>query len=189
VAGETGLRSGRTIRSADPPDPAALAALIADLEPSLPRVRHVRDAAYLAWRLRNPLADYQVLVAEGDGLDGYLLGHRTRVDRADGPTPTTIMDCEARSDAVWADLVAAALHRLPGGEVLMWARDLPPARRALLTELGMAMRAPQGRLTTDMQLPNLMVRSVCATAPQSAFAVLGRPEAWDLRSICGRSWR
>ena len=113
----------------------AMAGLVAG-QPSPKRVRHVRDAEYFTWRAQNPLAHYYYLLARRDGeLRGYLVAHRTRVDALDGETPTTIVECEAADDDVWADLVSTSLRVLPGSVVLLWVRDLGAGRNAHLDAL------------------------------------------------------
>ncbi|MDR3509382.1 MAG: GNAT family N-acetyltransferase [Caulobacteraceae bacterium] len=184
-----GKRSGLQLRCVDSPSPKALAQVIARVTSGGPRARHVRDATYLSWRLKNPLARYYLLTAQGDGLEGYLLGHRTLVDGIEGETPTTIMDCEAASDSVWLDLAEAALTNLPGREIMIWARDMSATRRAVLADLGMMFRAPKGRLTADMNLPNLIMCRTRAQAHDPVIEDLSKPDHWDLGCICGRSWR
>jgi hypothetical protein len=188
-----GSRSGIAIlptQTAHPSSLAAMAALVAQL-PLGNGVRHVRDTQYLTWRYQNPLAHYFYLAAGLQELDGYLVAHCSRVDPdAQGrPTPTTIIDCEATSDEVWIDLLEVALSLLPGSVVLMWARDVSPGRLAGLGPVGFELDEPTGRLTRDVHLPNLLVHSMGILAESSPFAKLDMPSAWDLRAVCGRSWR
>src|ERR1019366_5118132 len=84
-----GPRSGLHLKFADTMSPVAVADVIAKAQPT-DRVRHVRDATYLEWRFRNPLARYYHLSAGGDAMAGYLLAHRTLVDDLLVDTPTTI---------------------------------------------------------------------------------------------------
>ncbi|WP_159787001.1 GNAT family N-acetyltransferase [Streptomyces sp. NHF165] len=182
-----GAASGLTLHPL--PDVAAetMAGLVARL-PGGPGPRPVRDAAYFRWRAANPLARYFHLVA-GDGpVEGYLIGHRSGVDTDDGETPTTIVDCEATSDAVFADLVETALAWLPGAQVLMWTRDLPARRVAALRALGAELDAPTGQFTRDMYLPSLMVRATGAEPPP-ALRGIDSPEGWNLSGVSGRAWR
>lgn len=184
----SGPRSGRLIAQPSSIDLDAVARLIAQSEDST-RVRHVRDVEYLKWRLENPLAHYYYFTAFDQEMVGYLLAHRTRVDAVDGMTPTTIMDCEAVADDVWADLVAMALAALPGRDIVMWIRDLSPARIEITTELGMSIRQPTGRITLDAELPNLIIRQTGSAIRHAAIGRLDARSLWDLRSVCGRSWR
>ncbi|MFE9004576.1 GNAT family N-acetyltransferase [Streptomyces sp. NPDC007875] len=182
-----GARSGLTIRPPAAVDAEAMAGLVARL-PGGEGPRPVRDAAYFRWRAANPLARYFHLVA-GDGpIEGYLIGHRSGVDTDDGETPTTIVDCEATSDEVFADLVEAALAWLPGAEVLMWVRDLPAVRVAALRALGAELDEPTGLFTRDMYLPSLMIRATGAEMPP-ALSDIDRPDGWNLSGVSGRAWR
>lgn len=186
-ASPNGRRSGALLRASRVVDPEAVAGLIARVEP-VDRVRHVRDRTYLEWRVRNPLADYRQLTAGEADIQGCLIAHRARVDSADA-TPTTITDCEALTDEVWGDLIEEALACLPGGEIVIWARDLTPARLALLAGLGVTVQHPTQRLTANVGFPNLLVCRTGVPFRSSMLAELATPSVWDLRSICGRSWR
>lgn len=153
------------------------------------RVRHIRNSEYLAWRYSNPLAQYFYLAAGERELEGYLVAHRSRVDKDDGPTPTTIIDCDANSHLLWADLFEVAMRLLPGGVILTWTRDLSADKLATLARLGFEFDEPSGRVTRDWHLPNLMVRQTAHVASTSPFARLATSPAWDLRGVCGRCWR
>lgn len=185
LAPRIGVHSGAAITIDDCPVPGDLV-LATGQVPVTARIVHVRDETFMKWRLANPLARHWSLRAGPAGQLGYLLAHRTTTDPAAGETPTTILDCEAGDDLVWADLLATALEFLPGREVLLWTRDLTPPRRALIEALGMEHRVPSGRLTADTGFPNLLVRATGAAAPALG---LDDPVAWDLRAVCGRSWR
>ena len=168
---------------------AGMAALVAQL-PAGNRVRHVRDRKYFIWRSRNPLAHYFYLTAGSQKMEGYLVAHRGRVDPNPKmqATPTTITECEAATDDLWMDLLEVALSCLPGSVVLMWARDTSPTRLNELRSVGFELDQPTGRLTQDWHLPNLLVRST-GVPSVSPFANLDASSAWDLRAVCGRSWR
>lgn len=182
-----GPRSGLPLRFLPAHDTSGMAEVVRRL-PADGRLRVDRGEEYFRWRASNPLARYFHLVAGEGTPEGYLIGHRSGVDAEDGGTPTTVVDVEATSDEVFADLVATAYEQLPGWEVLLWTRDLPSERVAVLLELGARLRPPTGRFTSDMFLPNLMVRRTGAPVP-AALAELDRPETWDLRGVCGRAWR
>ncbi|WP_338597085.1 GNAT family N-acetyltransferase [Saccharopolyspora sp. SCSIO 74807] len=184
-------RSGARIRTTATPEADLFREFgaLAERNARATHIRHVRDAEYLSWRARNPLADYFYLTAHSDGLAGYLVGHRTRVDATDGHTPTTIVECEAVDDGVWLDLVEAAAGVLPGTTVLIWTRDIGADQRSSLPSLGFAHDEPSGRLTRDWHLPNLLVRSTGAEVHPDWLTGLHDPSRWDLRAVCGRSWR
>jgi hypothetical protein len=184
-----GPRSGVPIRASRTPDPLSIAALAAEVPLPDGVRRHVRDLEYITWWYGNPLSRYFYLAAgPAEAPCGYLVGHRS-LDPDDHPTPTTILDCEARSDDVWMDLLEVALARLPGSTVLMWARDISPERRGRLGSVGFEVKEPTGQLTRDWQLPSLILRATGALDPSSPLAALDSPSAWDLRAVCGRSWR
>ncbi len=181
--------------------------LTADLWPSIERltveqgrsdrVSHARDVEYLSWRARNPLATYLYVTARRDAaptaggpVEGFLVVHRSRIDPdARGrPTPTSIVDVEATSDVVFRDLLEVTLRRLPAADVHVWTRDLAQRRQDLLLELGFNIDLPTGSLTADRHLPTLLI---CSTGvpPPAGFDELQRPGRWDVRGVCGRSWR
>jgi hypothetical protein len=185
-----GPRSAVPVRFRSTVDPAALGDFAVNPDPG-GRVRHVRDAEYLHWRFSNPLATYYFLTAGERQLHGYLVAHRARLDALDGPTPTTIMECEAQSEEIWLDLIELALSRLAGREVLMWARDLSAPRLSGLQSLGLGLHLPTGRITKDANLPNMLVSSTGTAlgSDSSQLSHLNHPSEWDLRAVCGRSWR
>lgn len=183
-----GSRSGATITplAHGVPEMPALAAKLK----SRGSVRVVRDEQYFRWRNTNPLARYFHLVAESQGTVGYLIAHRTAVDTDDGPTPTTIVECEALDDDVWRDLVEVAVATVPGKVVTMWVRDLAPARERSLESLGFSLTRPSGRLSQDIHLPKLVMRSTGVLDDDSVpLCTLASPEVWDLRGVSGRGWR
>ncbi|WP_437742472.1 GNAT family N-acetyltransferase [Sorangium sp. So ce1504] len=187
--GLQGSRSGVSIRASRAPHPPTIAALAAEVPLPDGVRRHVRDLEYITWWNQNPLARYFYLTAEAEGAPcGYLVGHRS-LDPDDHPTPTTILDCEARSDEIWLDLLEMALTHLPGSTVLLWARDISPGRRHGLGSVGFEVKEPTGQVTRDWQLPSLILRSTGVLDPSSPLAALDSPAAWDLRAVCGRSWR
>ncbi|MGW2048490.1 GNAT family N-acetyltransferase [Streptomyces sp. NPDC001858] len=188
LAARQGSRSGATIRpvAGSTPEMPALASKI----PALGSVRVVRDEEYFRWRGSNPLARYFHLVADADETVGYLIAHRTAVDTDDGPTPTTIVECEAVDDDVWRDLIEAALATMPGKVVTMWLRDLPPSRAHSIDSLGLSPTEPSGRLSQDIHLPKLVMRSTGALDGRSSpLATLDSPSVWDMRGVSGRGWR
>ncbi|MEU1528549.1 GNAT family N-acetyltransferase [Streptomyces fagopyri] len=183
-----GSRSGAVIRSVatSTADMPALASKLA----TDAGVRVVRDERYFRWRGGNPLARYFHLVAESQGTVGYLIAHRTSVDTDDGPTPTTIVECEAVDDDVWNDLVEAALATVPGKVVTMWVRDLSPSRVHGIESLGLSLTEPSGRLSQDIHLPKLVMRSTGVLDGRSSpLATLSSPSVWDMRGVSGRGWR
>lgn len=181
-----GRRTGEAIVASRTVDANAVAAMAARARRSPTTLRHVRDAGYFAWWFANPLARYFFLCSCGGQPRGTLVAHHG-LDRYDAPSPTTILDCEAESDALWLDLVELAVQRLPGTNVRLWLRDLPAERRDRIADVGLTARHPSGRLTRDHDLPNMLLTTT--GAPPSIDLDVRLAESWDLRGICGRSWR
>lgn len=182
-----GTRSQVAIQPTQAPDIAQMATLVAQMTQAN-TIRHVRDAQYLTWRYSNPLARYFYLTAGVEDLQGYLIAHQSLSDPDDSQI-TTIVECEATSDAVWLDLIDGALSLVPGASILIWARDITPSLLAGLQQSNFTVDEPTGRLTHDIHLPNLLVYQTAIVEDWSPFAKLDEPSAWDLRSVCGRSWR
>ncbi|WP_329524859.1 GNAT family N-acetyltransferase [Streptomyces sp. NBC_01462] len=183
-----GSRSGVVIRplATSSPELPKLASRLA----TRGSVRVVRDEEYFGWRAANPLARYFHLVADSNGTVGYLIAHRTSVDTDDGPTPTTIVECEAVDDDIWCDLIEAALATVPGKVVTMWVRDLPPSRIHGIESLGLSLTEPTGRLSQDIHLPKLVMRSTgVLDGHASPLTTLSSPSVWDMRGVSGRGWR
>jgi GNAT superfamily N-acetyltransferase len=183
-----GVRSGVPIRATLEPDVPAMVRVVRGL-PADGRVRVARDAAHFTWRAANPLARYYYLLAGDREPEGYLVAHRSGVDTDDGRTPTTIVECEAGSDDVYADLVLAAHQLLPGRRLIMWTRDMSDAGRAVLAGLGTEVVQPTGRFTRDRPLPNLLVRDTGVDQVPAPLADLVKPDVWDFRGVSGRGWR
>ncbi|MET9498116.1 hypothetical protein [Streptomyces sp. NPDC006552] len=185
-----GARSGLRITASRTPDLNAMTEVVRDV-PDDGRVRVARDASYFAWRAANPLARYFHLVARSEegGAQGYLVAHRSGVDGDDGPTPTTVVECEARTEEAYADLVRAAHETLPGTRVLMWTRDTPEAAAKVLADLGAEFVEPTGRPTRDRPLPGLLIRETGAAPDPAGLPDLIRLDAWDFRGVSGRGWR
>jgi len=81
------------------------------------RIRHVRDETFFAWRFGNPMYDYRFLYIGRERLRGYMVLQRSRFfvqDRA------SIVDWEAESDAIRAELLAAAIEYGRFPELCIW---------------------------------------------------------------------
>jgi hypothetical protein len=162
---------------------------MADLIARLPwdgRIRHVRDARYLGWRFRNPSREYRFLFAEGDRLQGYLVLQRVRSD-LDDLERVSIVDWEATSDQVRADLLAAALNLGRFGHVYAWMAGAGDSTRALLHEHGFA--SDSNRITARHQ--GLLVRRL-GEDPDPAHWRLGSRsllsiDDWDMRMLYSMS--
>lgn len=174
-----GPRSGQPIRRTTTPPFPQMAALTRRLAPQ-GQTHLTNDAASLAWRLRNPLAHFQVLLAGAPGaLEGYLILHAST---GFPDWPHRVVECRAASELLWLDLLEAATACAP--KVELWTRGLSPARQNGLKALGFSWKPLTGRLMRDRNRPNLLVYPTAAT--RSGFE---DPASWDLNGICGRSWR
>jgi GNAT superfamily N-acetyltransferase len=81
------------------------------------RIRHVRDDTFFAWRFANPMYDYRFLYIGRERLRGYLVLQRSSFiigERA------SIVDWEAESDAIRAELLAAVIQDGRFPELCIW---------------------------------------------------------------------
>ncbi len=145
------------------------------------RIRHVRDARYLAWKLANPLHDYRVLLA-GDGrLDGYLVLQAYRVT---GAARVNVVDWEGSSPSVRRALLEAAIDWGRFAALGTWTMSLSRETQALLSELGFG---PIPRHPLLPQGTALLVRAVATSPPETALTLGGRhlldAENWDMRML------
>jgi hypothetical protein len=147
------------------------------------QIRHVRDAALLAWRYRNPIREYRFFYYERRGaLEGYLALGRYPSYRPP-MHPFHIADLEASSPQVRAELLESALAwgRFP--DLLAWTGTERAENRALL--------ARHGFIPTDLRLrarglPCVLLRRL--GAPSDSEWTLGTTRAldaghWDIRLI------
>lgn len=145
------------------------------------RIRHVRDARYLAWRFANPLHEYRFLFAGADRLAGYLAlqAYRPFPDRG-----VNIVDWEASDPAVRRDLLRAAIDWGGFGQLSLWSMSLDADTRRLVEHAGFV---PAARERLVRQGPALLVR-VIGSPPDRGAPTLGArplldPGAWDLRML------
>jgi len=160
------------------PQPEAMADLVRRLGHD-GRLRHVRDAPYLAWRFGNPLHDYRFLLAGNDRLEGYLvLQTYRRAGRVN------IVDWEATSPVVARALLGAAIDWGQFADLSTWTMSLPPETERLLGERGFRpvtwhRLMPRGRV--------VLVRSVSPSSGEPGPALGGRSlldaANWDMRML------
>jgi GNAT superfamily N-acetyltransferase len=162
------------------PRPEAMADLVARL-PWDGRVRHVRDAAYLVWRYRNPVRDYRFLFAGGESLHGYLVLHHSRADRADARR-VYIVDWEGTDETVRDRLLATALEWGRFARVRAWTAGASESRLAQLRARGFE---PLPRDTVKWRSEGLLVRAL-GDQP-GAWRLAGRDlldmGSWDMRML------
>jgi hypothetical protein len=163
------------------PRSEAMAALIARL-PWDGRIRHVRDARYLAWRFRNPRHEYRFLYAGDETLRGYLVLQRYIADQGDRDR-VNIVDWEATDDQVRADLLAAAMAWGRFGRVHAWSAGADDSTRALLRLHG--FEADRDRIRARHQ--GLLVRRLGDAAEARDWRLGSRNllsiDDWDMRML------
>jgi len=151
------------------------------------RIRHVRDAAYLAWRFRNPMREYRFVFWDDAGLQGYLVLQRSLSDGAD-PELVSVADWEAAEDHVAAALLRAALDRGRFARVQAWSAGIAPTRQAMLDAQGFVAAEVRGMRARNK---GLLVRRLDATRPEERWTLgsrdLLRIDDWDLRMLYSMS--
>lgn len=171
---------GRGVWLAPGPRPAEMADLVGRLGHD-GRLRHVRDAQYLAWRFSNPQHEYRFLFAGGESLDGYLVLQAYRLDEDRG---VNIVDWEAATAAARSALLRAVLEWGRFAELSAWTSALPGAARAELAGAGF-VRADRGPLMRHGV--TLLARGVGAGGGPIEPALGGRPvidaSSWDMRML------
>jgi GNAT superfamily N-acetyltransferase len=152
------------------------------------RIRHVRDAEYLAWRFQNPLQEYRFLFVEGgSGLDGYLVLQRAAGDVA-GRVRVQIVDWEAIRADVREDLIMAAAVLGRNHSLVTWTATLAPEALQALQRAEFVAIEPEA---TARGYPSVLVRSLRHDQPMASWAIGDRRlielSNWDLRLIYSMS--
>lgn len=151
------------------------------------RIRHVRDQHYFTWRFNNPLAAYRFLFWEDGGLEGYLvLQRKLYKDRV----RVNVVDWEATSPQVWADLLRAAI-RLGGFDTLtIWSATLSDEAKVLLQGLGFAYFAEKESLSRSSS--SVLVRPTRDEMLKADWVIADRRvldlASWDLRMTYSDSY-
>jgi GNAT superfamily N-acetyltransferase len=168
------------------PRPDEMAALIERL-PWDGRIRHLRDAAYLAWRFRNPMREYRFVFWDDGGLQGYLVLQCSRPDGADSEL-VSVADWEATEDHVAAALLRAALDGGRFARVQAWSAGIAPTRQAMLDEQGFVVAEARGMRARSK---GLLVRRFGAPSREERWSLgsrdLLRIDDWDLRMLYSMS--
>ncbi len=143
------------------------------------RIHHVRDAAYLDWKLRNPGADYRFLYWGAPVLEGYLILQEQRT-----MLQVNILDWEARDPAIRIGLLHAALWgRFRNLHV--WSAALGDADHVALRDCGFS-RPPSDPLTARHGR-KLLVRPVGSVAEEKCWFLgehrIDRADQWALRML------
>ena len=152
------------------------------------RIRHVRDAEYLAWRFQNPLQEYRFLFVEGwSGLDGYLVLQRATSDVA-GQARIQIVDWEAIRTDAREDLIMAAAVLGRNHSLVTWTATLAPEALQALQRVQFIAIEPEA---TARGYPSVLVRSLRYDQPVASWAIGDRRlmelSNWDLRLIYSMS--
>ncbi|MGC2460121.1 MAG: GNAT family N-acetyltransferase [Steroidobacteraceae bacterium] len=166
----------------DAPRCSAMAELVDSVSAS--RIRHVRDAAYFDWRFRNPLSRYRFLFWANPRLEGYLVLQECTSAYAVNDV-VNVVDWEATSAAVQAELLGAATRLITDRNLVIWSASLSRELTMLLDESGFKVEpAPR---TVAQQRHTLLVRPVGAAGLNGDWLLAGRRlldlDSWDLRML------
>ncbi len=156
----------------DAPRIEAMATLAADAS-GAGRLRHVRDAAYLAWRFASPLSRQRFLF-HGDArrLAGYLVLEERQSSFASGVV--TIADWEAPDPRVREELLRVAVEHGGFAELVAWSATLPDETRHMLERAGLCALDDAGTMSAYRSCVLLH-----ATGEPPPF----EPGDWDLRPL------
>ena len=150
------LRSVPWISLEDFPHSAAMAELIERVG-DRGRIRHVRDRKYFDWRFQNPLSRYRFLYWAKARLEGYLVLQEYTSAYANKEL-VNIVDWEATSIAVHAELLQAAKKLTTGRRLMIWSVSLPQELTAVLEAAGFKLeREPK---SVSQQRRALLVRPI-----------------------------
>ena len=168
------------VRLAREPNVEAMADFVAALEMD-GRIRHVRNAAYFAWRFRNPMHEYRFLYAGESRLTGYLVLRRGVSDRFD-QISAYISDWEASDLGVREELLRTAIRWGGFSHMIAWAATLSDAARGMLDRAGFV---DSGAAAHGM--PCVLVRPARGGPAEGEWTIAGRPlldlASWDLRLL------
>jgi hypothetical protein len=172
----------RRIALEDAPRCAAMAELVGRIGGG--RIRHVRDAGYFAWRFQNPLSRYRFLYRGNPQLEGYLVLQEYTSPYA-AANVVNIVDWEANSAAVQAELLRAAMDLTADRELVVWSVSLSPPLAALLERSGFKVDATPSSVTQHRD--TLLVRPIRAAELDGDWLFAGRRlldlHSWDLRML------
>ena len=145
------------------------------------RIRHVRDARYLDWKFRNPLANYRFFYYDEQSLDGYLVLHRTASDRGDRAC-VSIADWEATNTQIRLALLDEALQRGAFADLEAWGATLPSSLHAELERRGFRAAEPG-----TLKRPGHRILARCLDPSIADWTLDGRSlldmSQWDLRRL------
>jgi GNAT superfamily N-acetyltransferase len=149
------------------------------------RIRHVRDKDYLSWRFRNPLHRYLFLYWEEKDLEGYLVLQQGVSQFSWSKGRVNIVDWEATSLRVRAELLRGAINFSPFVDLNIWTSTIGVETKNLLRDVG--FQPVQKGAGVDQEEPCLLVRSIRADVPEAEWSLGNRRlldmANWDIRMI------
>jgi GNAT superfamily N-acetyltransferase len=98
-----------------------------------PRIRHVQDEGYYAWRLQNPRSNYRFLFWDDSALQGYAILQASAHPFADS---IHLIDWGATSDDVLSELLRAAIQLTGDGTLATWSGTLSERERRIFAAIG-----------------------------------------------------
>jgi GNAT superfamily N-acetyltransferase len=141
------------------------------------RIRHVRDETFLAWRFGNPLRNYRFLYFGREPIRGYIVLQQS--PGVDGDR-ACIVDWEAESDLIRAELLSAAIEYGKFPELCFWQLGASPAAAQLVDHHGF-------KSLYGLYENCVLVRSLRDNALDAPWILGGRrlddANQWDLRMI------
>lgn len=145
------------------------------------RIRHVRDAAYFAWRVRNPLHEYRFLYVGNGALDGYLV-LRWRPKGAN--VRVSIVDLEFADDPTRQALIEVATAPGVIRELDAWSATVDRSTNDDLSRVGFEPVCPTHAVKGH---PCILVRAIEGGRSGDRWQLHGVPlldaRSWDMRMI------
>ncbi|MCE7985828.1 MAG: GNAT family N-acetyltransferase [Caldilinea sp. CFX5] len=138
------------------PQPAAMADLVQRTATDQ-RIRHVRDAAFFAWRYQNPTAHYRFLYWGEPQLEGYLVLQAPL--QANGYARVNMVDWVATNNQVRSELLRVAL-RCGFAELYLWSATLSAETKQLLQQSGFRFTDKSGSVRRDAKLPTILLKAL-----------------------------
>jgi GNAT superfamily N-acetyltransferase len=165
------------------PRPKAMAELVKQIGND-GRIRHVRDEIYLAWRFQNPLCRYRFLFWEEGGLKGYLV-LQEYVSKYMNRTRVNIVDWEATSLNVSAELLRAAVSCCDFADLEIWSATMDSGKKMLLRDAGFKpLETGKGKKRIQF---SILVKSLRDDTLDKGWAIANVPlldmSNWDVRMI------
>jgi GNAT superfamily N-acetyltransferase len=97
------------------------------------RIRHVRDETYYAWRFENPRSKYRFLFWRDPAMEGYVVLQAAAFPSTE---PIGIIDWQAVSDQVRAELLQSVLRLACDRTLITWSATLTEKEHSLLDAAG-----------------------------------------------------